>query len=647
MPLTHYYSRLAALVLLILAAAMGAAASTVQLSESTGDLKGTITDNQGDALANAFVQVIAGPELGTERTNADGKFRLEDLEPGSYEIVARKQGYNTIRRRNVEIAANAETESNFELEWSDPTTGGLEATITGPQGILLPDSTVDLLANGIARAQTTTDAAGIATFVGLPRGFYRLAASRSGFFPSTSGDISVRPKQMTTGTVKLRLDPQQAGRISGSIQSTDGTSIRTATVRVSSGFNSVVEVTARGGNYEVTNLVPGDRYRVEVSANNFATQTQGNVVVRAQQLTVVDMVLVPNVPNRGSLTGLVENLAGQPLPFATVTITTGPDLLRHTQTDTDGRYTFPDLRPSPGVGVTVEQDGFYPVGANGLTITAGRTTVANFRLKQLTVDAGSIRGRVRDSGSGRPLNDVVIAITEGPSAGRAGVTDGSGVYEFPGLEAGSYTLTFTRADYQSEVRSLITVNVGAETVVNVDMTPREISTGSITGTVRRSASQIVKSVTVTLFEGPSAPLETKTDTRGNYSFKNLQPGGDYAIRFEKARFVKKELTNIDVADGKATRVDVTLTPKKQIGTLAGRVLDLGQQPIENAFVRILEGPENPGEVRTNEDGEFIFEALRGGTYRIEAGANGFRSEQRPSIHVSPRRTTRVTFTLLR
>jgi protocatechuate 3,4-dioxygenase beta subunit len=94
-------------------------------------------------------------------------------------------------------------------------------------------------------------------------------------------------------------------------------------------------------------------------------------------------------------------------------------------------------------------------------------------------------------------------------------------------------------------------------------------------------------------------------------------------------------------------VDVTLAQKKQVGVLAGHVMDLAQEPIENAFVRILEGPENPGEVRTDEDGEFVFEALRAGTYRIEVAANGFRTEQRPNVNVSPRRTTRLTFTLLR
>lgn len=640
-------TRAAFLAFLGLAATLGAMAPSHGLNPMTADLKGTLKDDRGVALPNAFVQIVSGPELATARTGADGKYQISDLDPGTYEIVARKQGYASSLRRNIVLSANAAAEANFQLEWADPNSGGIEAAITGPQGILLPDATVDLLANGVAQARTTTDELGIATFVGLPRGFYRLAVTRSGFFASTSGDISVRAKQMSIGKVKLRLDPQQAGRIGGDITSTEGTQVRSATVRVFSGFTAVVEMTVRGGHYEIANLVPGERYRVEVSANNFATQTQGNVVVRAQQLTILDMTLVPNAPNRGSLTGLVENTAGQPLPFAEVTVTTGPDLLRHTQTNTEGRYTFPDLRPSPGVSVLVEQDGFYPAGASGMTITAGRTTVANFRLKSLTVNAGSIRGRARDSGSGRPLDAVTITVTAGPSAGRATVTDAAGLYEFPGLEAESYTLTYARTGYETAVRSLITVGVGQETVVNVDLTPRVVSSGTLTGTVRRSASQVIKGVTVTLFDGPSAPLETKTDAKGVYTFTNLEPGNDYALRFEKTRFLKREVTGIVITDGASTKVDVTLSPIKQVGVLAGKVMDLAQQPIENAFLRILEGPENPGEVRTDENGEFAFEALKGGTYRLEVGANGFRTEQRPNVTVTPRRTTRLIFTLLR
>src|SRR5687768_6583550 len=98
------------LPLLVLMAGLHPAMS---FTATTGDLAGIVKDKQGKAVGNAVVRVLAGPELGEARADAQGRYRLANLDPGSYEIVAIKPGYVSVRKTAVAITANAATTLNF------------------------------------------------------------------------------------------------------------------------------------------------------------------------------------------------------------------------------------------------------------------------------------------------------------------------------------------------------------------------------------------------------------------------------------------------------------------------------------------------------------------------------------------------------
>jgi hypothetical protein len=69
----------------------------------TGDLYGTVVDQQGQALPGATVTVsgIGSPQVQT--TDASGQFRFLGLYPGTYKLTAELQGYSTLEYPDIGI----------------------------------------------------------------------------------------------------------------------------------------------------------------------------------------------------------------------------------------------------------------------------------------------------------------------------------------------------------------------------------------------------------------------------------------------------------------------------------------------------------------------------------------------------------------
>ncbi|HET8923056.1 MAG TPA: carboxypeptidase regulatory-like domain-containing protein [Candidatus Acidoferrum sp.] len=89
--------------------------------------------------------------------------------------------------------------------------------------------------------------------------------------------------------------------------------------------------------------------------------------------------------------------------------------------------------------------------------------------------SGEIRGTVTDpTGAVIPKATVVAEDTE-KGIRRTSVTDDDGVYEFPGLQPGTYRITIRTSGFQTEVIKDASVNVGQTVILDVRM---KISTGS-------------------------------------------------------------------------------------------------------------------------------------------------------------------------
>src|SRR6266704_3056883 len=112
---------------------------------------------------------------------------------------------------------------------------------------------------------------------------------------------------------------------------------------------------------------------------------------------------------------------------------------------------------------------------------------------------GSINGKVADS-SGGVLPGVTVSATSPSSMGvQTSITDSGGLYRFPALPPGSYTVTFELPGFNTLKRENIQISMGFTATVNVEL----------------AVASLQETVTVT---GDSPVIDT-SNTRVQQNFK--------------------------------------------------------------------------------------------------------------------------------
>ena len=108
---TNLWGRIVAVAAMLLLVGGGAAFAQLQ----TGNLYGTVVDEQGSALPGVTVTLTGGGAPQVQVTNAQGQFRFLGLGPGSYQLKAELEGFSTIEFPNVVINVGRNTSIEVTL----------------------------------------------------------------------------------------------------------------------------------------------------------------------------------------------------------------------------------------------------------------------------------------------------------------------------------------------------------------------------------------------------------------------------------------------------------------------------------------------------------------------------------------------------
>jgi hypothetical protein len=187
---------------------------------------------------------------------------------------------------------------------------------------------------------------------------------------------------------------------------------------------------------------------------------------------------------------------------------------------------------------------------------------------------GSLQGTVTSS-AGTVINGARVVLTNKAGFKLEVKTDEKGVYAFTGVEAGTYDVTITAAKFVDT--TLEYVSVTADSDLNLDATlepthAKDESTvaapeshaiggnqGSIAGTVTDATQAVINGATITLTNQGGLKQQTRTNAKGQYSFRGLQ-GGVYYVTIEAPLFAFKTLTGIAVTPGMEATLDAILVP---------------------------------------------------------------------------------------
>lgn len=322
--------------------------------------------------------------------------------------------------------------------------------------------------------------------------------------------------------------------------------------------------TDASGSFVLTNLTGGD-YRITFGSstqNLLAVTTQQISLLPGQNVTGFNVVLPPG----GSISGIVTDAAGQPLPGAHVSLLSCDGCEQYTVTDADGRYSF--IRLNAGqYKIRFDANGNYVSeyysdkldfdSASTVSLVAG-DTISGI---DASLAAGAVvSGRVTDE-TGNPLSPVYVhlyrfdaASSSWKSSGFGASTDAAGNYSIDRLPAGQYkalffpavpdqnTTRFAVQFYSSKANAasgdVFSVATGA-TLTGIDAVLNEGST--ISGHVSNEAGAPIAGVGV--FADPQNYSDyqqqprrlTYTDANGDYTIAGLAPG-QYSVGYSATNY---------------------------------------------------------------------------------------------------------------
>lgn len=210
-------------------------------------------------------------------------------------------------------------------------------------------------------------------------------------------------------------------------------------------------------------------------------------------------------------------------------------------------------------------------------------------------------------------------------------SNASGEYIFGAVAAGTYTLTASKAGFQSKTVLGIVINAAQTTNLNMELIA---TTGSLKANVIANGQPLEgASVMIDLLG-----LSVITGQDGSGTINGITPGA-YVVTVMKNDYTTQNLSGIVISGGGTTTITVELVPTT--GTLITNVISQGL-PLEGATVSI----EALGlQVVTGLTGEGIIQGIVPGTWNVSATAPG-KIAKVLILNISANMTVSLTFDLL-
>jgi large repetitive protein len=614
--------------------------STVVLTlvPNPGTVSGIVTDNIGNPIVNAIVQIFDQNNIliGSGFTDSSGQYIVGNLPSGSFNVVVNSPGFGqVIAGINIGVGQDL-TGVNIILIPNPGIINGQIINLT--TGDPITGATVVII-DGVSQipvATTTTSTFGNYSVSGLAPGSYIVSASKLNFTTEQTGAI-VLSDSATRADLALGENP---GNISGNVEDTNGNPITGNGIQISV-FNEnnviVVSFLANSdGTYTVPSLAPGT-YFVSGNAPGFSSSTVSAIVL-SNQTTNVTNVLAAN-PVMLTVQVLIQNTA-TPIGGSTVTIRHPNNIPIATGiTDENGYVTFFSL-PTGTLNITADAESF---GTDTKSIIGGPGDIL-FAELSLVPNPGQIQGFISNLANGEAISNAVIQLYDLTNVlVQTTVSNQNGEYAFSGITQGVYTVIANATDFGPESAGAI-VTSNQTSFLSFALSPNP---GIVQGFVRNSVTldPIVGATVVVRELSGSGPVifTTITDSAGFFQTTTLSPRV-YVLVGSSPDFGSNSVS-AEVTSGGVTNVEILLTPNP--GSLTGTVRDAqSMQPLTDTLVRVI---DNQGtvvaSVQTTVDGTYLIQGLAEGTYSVSAINTGYQSLIQ-QVNILPNSTTLLDFNLL-
>lgn len=402
-----------------------------------------VTAHQADgitALTGAEIVLTAG---GTKRvagfTDGLGELSIPNVPVGDFIVTAYKTAFVGEASGTVQ---SADVGSIVHITINAGLNGNIQGHVSAADGITpVTAAQIEVIdvATGLQLATGGTDASGFYQFHGVSagiQGFKVRAASilNPGVFAEGFGNFSAAGD---TVTVDLTLS---LSVFKGLVSYSDSTPVAFPTVIFSQtdtvgNVKTFMPSTDGNGNYAIVGLPLGDFTISAQDPDTGISATRTATLVSVTQPQVLDIVLLS-----GSVSGLVLDNNGNPVPFAPVSLSNGAagfDLFSNS--DSFGFFRFNRVAlGSFTLQAFMNFSGLF-ANADGQLLTDGQQMTINISMPQ----TGTVFGTVFQSDGITPVVNPIISITNLDSFGPEGffrrttTADSLGNYQFNGAQVGT------------------------------------------------------------------------------------------------------------------------------------------------------------------------------------------------------------------
>jgi hypothetical protein len=171
-----------------------------------GTIEGTVADGDQVPVGGSWITVEQeGTEYARVPADDQGKYRVTNLEPGTYDVTAsppasRSSELGSDGPYPVTVKGGGTTVRNFFLP---PAGGTLTGTVRLPSGTTAQAATVTVSQGTTIVATATTNAQGQYSITEIDPGVYSVTASLANFGDSLTASVTITSGQTTTQDLDL------------------------------------------------------------------------------------------------------------------------------------------------------------------------------------------------------------------------------------------------------------------------------------------------------------------------------------------------------------------------------------------------------------------------------------------------------------
>ena len=566
---------------------------------ASGRIEGVVLDTSGQAVSGARIWIrplSPSGETITTQSGANGAFTVRNLEPGTYELSARRpfDARLSLEPQVLQLEAGEQRRGlRLILEAREGHT--VRAEVFGAGQIRIAGAEITAL--GPAAAQGRTDQEGVSILEGLPEGDYTLRASAEGY-TEMQQQITVSP-----GQTNVAFHLERAGAVSGRVLSApDGQPIPEFEVGLLS--PEIEEAPAQpdqplqrfindDGSF-LLKPAPAGEHTIYARAPGFAPAIQAVTIDAGESTGNIEFHLVAGAQAEGRVT----SWEGRPVAGAKLFCgVSSLQIMKKSKpivfSDPEGRFKLDSLKPGLNRISAFHPD--YVPSYVDVELNPGQNDPINLVLEQ----GGVIEGRV--TLDGRPIERAGIRAS--PQTGvittmddlfeTVTKTNPDGTFRLADLIPGDVNVILMMAQVIEDGASISIREVTRQAVVSPGLVTEvffDLHThqGLITGaTLHNEDHPYPVHIHVTVFNDAGEEETFTTQTNNDrYLIENLPTGTARVVAtlFDPGSGQRSKVKDTELLPGRQTIVDFDFTAGASI---SGRVV--GIMPEETVEVVVFRG----------------------------------------------------------